>query len=917
MVVWGFDQVYELAKATFGDLGEDVVQLMAKIAMLESGGNTTAYNGTGLDNSTGLWQINTHPEANPQYANLDLTNPIVNAQAARQILLSQGPTAWSTFQTAQQEAPVVNQWTGYPKYPKSDPLPPGTTVTINGTSQTIAGGGGTGPAPTSLEGFIKSIDPNAYQIPGTNRWVYRDADDQPQIFDAGSLTQGETINVGGVLLRVAPDGGSAQVLYDGRASTAMTPEERLKLTLQNMQIAQQLGITSAGAGGLQAIGGALFDPLTREVIDPSTFGLSRDQFSEAIRQFNATFGEGQRQFNLGFGENQRQFDTTFGEDQRQFNIGTAEGQRQFNLGTAADLSQAKLQAALGGFNSVNQLAPQLGQLALDNARFTADMTQNPADFIARAFMQRGGESPLSVVSQADLINQLTQNIGAFNNVLGGFSIDPLNNPQFPNLNAPMVNPFTTQAQAVPRPAATLQQAPLPMTGFPQVPLTPLAPSQQVAPSLAPAPAPTREQMIATGQYVPGGEEGGIDNPSTPYNDVAVANQINDINAGLGGPGESTDYAAAIAEINALMGIPGFAVGTGMTNAPLMMVGDHPTGRPTGFEEIISNPTGAPLGVIPNPNNQMGVPTTPPTQATQPFNSLPALPTQAAAQAVESRPTSVTQPSLPAQAAPRAMEARSMGPMGFGMQRTDPFTALPALPSQASANAVANRPTAVTRPTAQPIESITPIPQVGPIIDPRLPVNRYMRVPERLLSGFQSAIPRFAEGTTYWSSDYPGQSSSTPWPGQQAVDGGTIASAPAPMAVTNNTSTPQSFYQAPPAYTPMTSVPTQTSPLGMNFTAPQLPTQPLVTQEQLIDYARRFSPPAVSSVINGTMPETLRFGFPLPNPQQLNSLTPAERIALNTRLATEFNTSLEDVEHAMRLRFSNARQRPRGRYAVGA
>ena len=50
---------------------------------------------------------------------------------------------------------------------------------------------------------------------------------------------------------------------------------------------------------------------------------------------------------------------------------------------------------------------------------------------------------------------------------------------------------------------------------------------------------------------------------------------------------------------------------------------------------------------------------------------------------------------------------------------------------------------------------------------------------------------------------------------------------------------------------------------------------------------------------------------------LNSLTPAEREAMRTRLAVEFNTGLDDVEHAVRLRFANSRERPRARYAVGA
>ena len=50
------------------------------------------------------------------------------------------------------------------------------------------------------------------------------------------------------------------------------------------------------------------------------------------------------------------------------------------------------------------------------------------------------------------------------------------------------------------------------------------------------------------------------------------------------------------------GLRGFA-GGGMTTEPRFMVGDSPTGMPTGNEEIIDNPTGAPVRVTPA-NNQV-------------------------------------------------------------------------------------------------------------------------------------------------------------------------------------------------------------------------------------------------------------------------------------------------------------------------
>lgn len=55
-----------------------------EIARCESSFNTNAHNTSGED-SRGLFQINVSPGANPQYSNLDLFNPAVNAAVAYQI----------------------------------------------------------------------------------------------------------------------------------------------------------------------------------------------------------------------------------------------------------------------------------------------------------------------------------------------------------------------------------------------------------------------------------------------------------------------------------------------------------------------------------------------------------------------------------------------------------------------------------------------------------------------------------------------------------------------------------------------------------------------------------------------------------------------------------------------------------------
>lgn len=79
-------------------------QVMAAIAMAESGGNPKAHNPVPPDNSYGLWQVNMlgamGPARRKEYgisSNDALYNPAINARAAAKILKGQGLTAWSTY----------------------------------------------------------------------------------------------------------------------------------------------------------------------------------------------------------------------------------------------------------------------------------------------------------------------------------------------------------------------------------------------------------------------------------------------------------------------------------------------------------------------------------------------------------------------------------------------------------------------------------------------------------------------------------------------------------------------------------------------------------------------------------------------------------------------------------------------------
>lgn len=129
------DQLWSLTSKYFGDLGQDVVALMFNIAKRESGGNPGVVNQNAAtrDDSHGLWQINIRPDANPQFASWNLSDPEQNAMAARQLFDAAGPTPWSTYQAAAADVaggggiPLIN---GY----ESSPLNPYQRLDMSGMS---------------------------------------------------------------------------------------------------------------------------------------------------------------------------------------------------------------------------------------------------------------------------------------------------------------------------------------------------------------------------------------------------------------------------------------------------------------------------------------------------------------------------------------------------------------------------------------------------------------------------------------------------------------------------------------------------------------------------------------------------------------------------------------------------------------
>src|SRR5215210_7191982 len=75
----GADEIYRYAREA--GFSPDQATTMTAIALAESHGNPEAHNPNGED-SWGLWQVNVSPDANSQFAGVDLTDPRENAKAA-------------------------------------------------------------------------------------------------------------------------------------------------------------------------------------------------------------------------------------------------------------------------------------------------------------------------------------------------------------------------------------------------------------------------------------------------------------------------------------------------------------------------------------------------------------------------------------------------------------------------------------------------------------------------------------------------------------------------------------------------------------------------------------------------------------------------------------------------------------------
>lgn len=469
-------ELYALTQKYFGDLGPGVVDTMYQIALRESGGDPGAKNLVGPDRSYGLWQINTIEGANPDMLKYNLSDPEQNAKAAREIYDRQGPQAWSTYsadgsagftgapmaltatQIADLKLKVANDLSGgakeYPGYPAAPEgvNPEDVVVLADGTIYVMG-----------LDGepayqFWATTNPDG-SVSYTSQKPESSSPSSPANQQTASLPTGYAFD---------PNTGRAYRMGD----STRTPVSDAEL--------------QAAARAESQWGKSSSSPELNFQIDPKTGDLvSINPVTGQMQTVQSGFGYPEvspyqaRQDSLyGVQESGRQSDNGF----RANVYGTQESGRQSDNSLAVNLygtqdtnairraelgqkdvidraslmenaRQANLQAALEQFKTRAGLIPEFGQLALSEADIQRQILSQGGDFIYRAFKSQGQDSPLPLVTQADLIGHLRQQLAQLDNIIpaealksgttkiGGFSI-------------PAAAPAPTLAAAAPAPTPT-------------------------------------------------------------------------------------------------------------------------------------------------------------------------------------------------------------------------------------------------------------------------------------------------------------------------------------------------------------------------------------------------------------------------------------------------------------------------------
>ena len=616
---------------------------------------------------------------------------------------------------------------------------------------------------------------------------------------------------------------------------------------------------------VEGLPGYYYDSSTGEVLDTMGNQIQQGQLDFTKQKFATEFPEQVRQFNEQIALDRQKLGLDkdrFGLEQSKF----GENQFQFDV-TAAQTARDQ---------------------DLQESQFVADILRNPSDALARGFFQRGENSPLPVVGQADLLNMLgkagTSTIGRPGAAPGGVA------PTRPGAGAPGALPGTPAPAAAP--GFQVNQNGVPYQGG----------FINGQPAKIGQAATLADLASGAFQPGPGGFSVGVGagSPDTALAERLVAEgklvKVGTINGSTQyvTPEQAAATRAGMTQIGG-QGVPVTPPVPGPAGAPPVTApnpsGFTPTFGNNGESAVIPAGGGAPIA-------------TPPPAAFAPPVAAP--PTQTGGFQVPSQVGGVPINNVGMNFG--GQPGAALGSFGFDNAMLGLTAASFAAPRFAAGSSGF---------IPAPHEWISGDPQRGNQANPEHvelidPTNdAQLRVTPMNRAG----PPQFAFGT--WNDEIQNANDQKRYAAAPAATSGFSVPSGAPSLSVQPTG-PVTPYTPTASPSPSGSVAAAPASSGAAYTppAPAVPGQGF-SQQQLVDQARQLSVPAVRDVLAGSMPSALRFNFPLMTPAMLAALTPSEREALNARLAYEGpgGTTLNDVEFGVRQQFGARRQRPRGRFLL--
>jgi hypothetical protein len=222
--------------------------LLGALSQSESGGDPSAYNNSGRDNSLGLLQVNMHAALGPERLkqfNLtkpeELFNPDTNVRAGLEILRTQGPTAWTAYKSGAYKKYMPQSFSALrptPQTAASDMLgnmsmspigdnSRGYNATASVNPRDVANPGIATDAPMQLPGATQTAQNNR-QLNDSNPTPRQS---QPQIsLDAINAERTSLANTWNNTLKVA----AMPSLGDGGWRMVQAKQEQIKLRLQQL-----------------------------------------------------------------------------------------------------------------------------------------------------------------------------------------------------------------------------------------------------------------------------------------------------------------------------------------------------------------------------------------------------------------------------------------------------------------------------------------------------------------------------------------------------------------------------------------------------------------------------------------------------------------------------------------------------------